>query len=53
MVLCYSSIKNAYKLEFSDHLWLTFIDQHQPGILVFAIITFHIYNILVKNLNME
>ena len=44
---CYSSIKNACKLDFPDHLWLSFIDQPQPDIVVFAIITFHIYTILV------
>ena len=37
--------KNACKLEFEDNLWLPFIDQTQSGILVCAIITFHIYNI--------
>ena len=40
--------KNACKLEFSDHLWLPFLDQPQSDVKVFAIITFHIYNILVK-----
>ena len=34
-------------MEFSDHLWLPFLDQPQSGILVSAIIAFHIYNILV------
>ena len=28
--------KNACKLEFSDHLWIPFIDQPQSDILVFA-----------------
>ena len=32
-------------MEFEDNLWLPFIDQTQSGILVCAIITFHIYNI--------
>ena len=44
---CYSSTKNACKLEFEDHLWLTFLDQPQSEIVVFAIITFHIYTIIV------
>ena len=39
--------KIACKLEFSDHLWLPFIDQPQSDIVVFAMITFQIYNILV------
>ena len=39
--------KNACKLEFPYHLWLPFIDQTQSNIVVFAIITFQIYNILV------
>ena len=34
-------------MEFSDHLWLPFIDQTQSDIVVFPIITFQIYNILV------
>ena len=45
---CYSSTKNACKLEFVDHLWLTFLDQPQSDIVVFEIINFHIYNILVS-----
>ena len=40
--------KNACKLEFLDHFWLPFIDQPQYDILVFAITTFQIYNILVS-----
>ena len=40
--------KNACKLEFIDHSWLTFIDQPQSYIVVFAIINFQIYNILVS-----
>ena len=39
--------KNVCKLEFADHLWLSFLDQPQYDIVVFAIITFCIYNILV------
>ena len=39
--------KKAYKLEFVDHLWLSFLDQPQSDIVVFTIITFQIYNILV------
>ena len=38
---------NACKLEFADHLWLTFLDQLHSDILVFAIIKFQIYNITV------
>ena len=40
--------KNACKLEFVDHLWLPFIDQPHSDIVVFEVITFHIYNILVS-----
>ena len=39
--------KNAGKLEFLDHFWLPFLDQPQYDILVFAITTLHIYNIIV------
>ena len=42
--------KNAYKLEFADHLWLQFLDQPQYDIVLFVIITFHLYNILLKNM---
>ena len=45
--------KNACKLEFADHLWLPYLDQTQYDIVVFAIIPFHIYNILVTKWNME
>ena len=27
--------KNAFKLEFADHLWLSYIDQPQSDIVVF------------------
>ena len=40
--------KNACKLESEDHLWLPFLDQNQPYILVFVIINLQIYNIPVK-----
>ena len=40
--------KNAYKLEFEYHLWLLFLEQPQSDIVVFAITTFQVYNILVK-----
>ena len=40
--------KNAYELEFVYHLWLPFFDQPHSDIIVFAIITFRIYNILVN-----
>ena len=39
--------KNACKLEFADNLLLPYLDQPQSDIVVFAIIIFHIYNILV------
>ena len=39
--------KNAHKLEFSDHSCLPFIDQPQPDIVVFEIISFRIYKNLV------
>ena len=39
--------KSAYKLEFIDRLQLPFLDQPQSDIVVFAIITCHIYNIIV------
>ena len=39
--------KNAYKLEFVDHLCLPFLDQPQSNIVVFELITFQTYNILV------
>ena len=35
--------KNACKLEFADHLWLPFLDQKQLDVLVFVIISLHIY----------
>ena len=34
-------------MEFADHILLPFLDQTQSDIVVFAIITFHIYYILV------
>ena len=40
--------KNACKLEFVDNLWLPFLDKPQSYILVFAITTVQIYNILVS-----
>ena len=40
--------QNACRLEFADHLWLPFLDQPQSDIVVFAVITFQIYNILVS-----
>ena len=47
-VYCYSSTKNACRLEFVDHLWLPFLDQTQSDIVVFGIINFQIYNIIVS-----
>ena len=38
--------KNACKLEFSDHLWLPFLDQPQSEIAVSVTMNFKIYNIL-------
>ena len=43
--------KNACKLEFSDNLWLPFLDQPQSEILGTAMIYFHINNILVHKWN--
>ena len=40
--------KNACKLEFSDHLWIPFLDQLQSDIVVIARINFQIYNILAS-----
>ena len=45
--------KKACLLEYADYLWIPFIDQPQSDIVVFVIITFQVYNILVKNGNME
>ena len=39
--------KSARKLEFPDHSWLPFLDQPRSNIVVFARISFQIYNILV------
>ena len=39
--------KNACKLEFAYHLWLPFLDQPQSDIIIFRIITLHIYIIIV------
>ena len=39
--------KNACKLEFSYHLWLSFLDQPQSYAVVLEIITFHIYHTMV------
>ena len=38
---------NACKLQFVDHLWLPFLYQPQSDIVVYEMITFHIYKILV------
>ena len=38
---------NACKMGFAYQLWLPFIDQSQSDVVIFAIITFHICNILV------
>ena len=43
-----NQLKDACKLEFADHLWLPFLDQSQSDILVSAIITFQIYNVIVR-----
>ena len=39
--------KNACKFESADHLWLPFIDQPQSDIIVSAIVSFHVYNVIV------
>ena len=40
--------KNSYKMNFTDHLWLQFLDQPQSDAVLFAINFFlkHILNIL-------
>ena len=38
--------KNSCKLEFSDHLWIPFINQPQSDVLSYEIISFKIYKIL-------
>ena len=43
--------KNVCKLEFSDNLWLPFLDQPQSDVMVFSIITFQMYKILVIKWN--
>ena len=35
-------------MESVDHLWLSFLDQPQYDVVVFAIITFQIYHILAS-----
>ena len=40
--------RNARKLEFAGHIWLPFIYLPQLDVVVFAIITFHMDEILVK-----
>ena len=41
--------RNVCKMEFSDHLWLPFLDQPQYDVVVFAITYFDIYkNILTE-----
>ena len=35
--------KKSCRLEFSDHLWLPFIDQPHSDVVIFAIIYFQIY----------
>ena len=42
--------KNTCKLEFSNHLWLIFIDQPQSDVVVISVITFQIYKMLVTKL---
>ena len=41
--------KNAYKLEFPDHLLLSFIEQPQSNEAAFAIISFGVYKYLVTS----
>ena len=45
--------KNVCNLEFSNNLWLPFIDQLHLDVVVFTMITFQIYNILENNGEME
>ena len=39
--------KKHVNCHFADYLWIPLIDQPQSDIVVFKIITFHIYNIIV------
>ena len=39
--------ESACKLRLSGHLWLSFLDRTQPGVVVFSIISFPIYINLV------
>ena len=40
-------IKNAYKVAFPDHIWLSFICQTQSDKVVFGIISFDVYKYLL------
>ena len=40
-------LTNACRLVCIDHLWLTFLEPNQYDIVLFEIITLHIYNIIV------
>ena len=37
----------AYRVVFPDHMWMPFLDQPLPDVVVFAIIYFDIYKYLV------
>ena len=39
--------RNAYKLEFADHIWLPFLDHPQSDVVVFALISSCIYKFLL------
>ena len=40
--------KNPWKLEFTDHLWIPFIDQLQSDVVVFEIFSFQIYKLVTE-----
>ena len=41
------NLKNVRRLEFSDNLWLPYLDQPHSDVVVFVVVTFQIYKILV------
>ena len=45
-------LRNAYRVEFYDHLWIPLLYQLQLRVVLFAIISFGIYKYLVRNGNM-
>ena len=46
--MCYRRELPDVRSRVTIHLWIPFIDQPQSEVVVFAMITFHIYTILVK-----